>query len=66
MYTKEQIEGGEGLFTSHAHTTIFQRGEEDVFVTASKNEIPGRGYHVAGQGRLLSDGTPRITWCDLR
>ncbi len=62
MYTKEQIERGEGRMTA-GRTTILQRGNENVFDTApSKSgwEVR-RGWHIAG-----SAGSGNLEWCDLR
>jgi len=67
MYTKKQLESGEGFLVT-GHTIICQRGGEDVFVTDGKATVPNvkECWHVAGGGRLLADGTASITWCDLR
>jgi hypothetical protein len=60
IYTRRQIEDGEGFYTDR-WTVIFQRDSEDAFVTGTKDATPGPGYHVAGGGYR-----GRFEWCDLR
>ena len=59
-YTRQQIESGVGFYTDR-HTVVFQRGDENAFVTGTKGDRPGPGYHVAGGGRTARS----FEWCDL-
>lgn len=63
MYTREQIETGQGRYNNRG-TTILQKGDEDIFETAPRESgwICGPGFHVAGY--MKADG--EVVWCDLR
>lgn len=60
-YTRQNLEAGSGRYTDR-WTVIFQRGNEDAFVTGTRHDKPGDGYHIAG------GCSPRgeIKWCDIR
>ena len=60
-YTRAQLEAGIGRY-SDRWTVIFQRNSDDAFVTGTRDDAPGKGYHVAGGCSPAGD----IRWCDLR
>lgn len=63
--TAKQIEAGTGLFASGVQTVIVQRGSEDVFDTDEKDCAVRPGWHIAGGGRILASGKPKVEWCDM-
>lgn len=63
--TLDDLKAGIGFLLS-GHTCIYQHGDEQVFLTADKSEVPANGWHLAGGGCLLASGEPKIEWCDLR
>lgn len=61
MYTRSQIEGGTGRYTTQ-WTVILQRGDENVFDTMTKNDGIRSGWHIAGGASPVG----QVQWCDLR
>jgi hypothetical protein len=67
-YTREQIERGEGFFTSGARTLIYRR-HDGRYITASRHDQPGAGLTLVGGGHLQKPSRngirrPQIDWCE--
>lgn len=62
MYTRQQIEDGEGRY-ARGKTCIVQKGSKDVFEThpASSSWKIAPGWHIAGS----ASPSGKIEWCDL-